>query len=50
MSQVPLTDGLSAFRIAGARHTLRFTIPVAKEGASKLVYRVRLRFEGVLQF
>jgi hypothetical protein len=25
-------------------HTLRFTIPVAKEGASKLVYRVRLRF------
>ena len=25
-------------------HTLRFTIPVAKEGAAKLVYRVRLRF------
>jgi hypothetical protein len=25
-------------------HTLRFTVPVAKEGASKLVYRVRLRF------
>src|SRR5687767_11528588 len=25
-------------------HTLRFTIPVVKEGASKLVYRVRLRF------
>jgi hypothetical protein len=25
-------------------HTLRFTIPVAREGASKLVYRVRLRF------
>jgi hypothetical protein len=25
-------------------HTLRFTIPVAKEGASKLVYRVRVRF------
>ncbi len=25
-------------------HTLRFTMPVAKEGASKLVYRVRLRF------
>ncbi|HEV8586952.1 MAG TPA: DUF4139 domain-containing protein [Methylomirabilota bacterium] len=25
-------------------HTLRFEIPVAKEGTSKLVYRVRLRF------
>jgi len=25
-------------------HTLRFTIPVTKEGAAKLVYRVRLRF------
>jgi hypothetical protein len=25
-------------------HTLKFSIPVAKEGASKLVYRVRLRF------
>ena len=25
-------------------HTLRFTIPVAKEGAAKVVYRVRLRF------
>jgi hypothetical protein len=25
-------------------HTLRFTIPVGKESASKLVYRVRLRF------
>jgi len=25
-------------------HALKFSIPVAKEGASKLVYRVRLRF------
>jgi hypothetical protein len=25
-------------------HTLRFQVPVAKEGSSKLVYRVRLRF------
>ena len=25
-------------------HTLRFTVPVAKESAAKLVYRVRLRF------
>jgi hypothetical protein len=25
-------------------HTLKFSIPVAKEGASKLTYRVRLRF------
>jgi hypothetical protein len=25
-------------------HTLKFTVPVAKEGASKLVYRVRLKF------
>ena len=25
-------------------HTLRFSIPVAKEGATKVVYRVRLRF------
>jgi hypothetical protein len=25
-------------------HTLRFSVPVAKEGSSKLVYRVRLRF------
>jgi hypothetical protein len=25
-------------------HTLRFTIPVVKEGTSKLVYRVRLKF------
>jgi len=25
-------------------HTLKFSIPVAKQGASKLVYRVRLRF------
>src|SRR5205809_5107739 len=26
-------------------HTLKFQIPVAKEGASKLAYRVRVKFE-----